>query len=53
MKNAKEAKKHLNKLREIIAKNPSAIFRMSKDEVIKTLRKTREAIWEEKLAPHH
>ncbi len=53
MKNIKEAKKHLQKLRTIISKNPSPIFKMSKEDVIKTLRKTREAIWEEKLAVHH
>ncbi len=53
MKNTKEAKKHLKKLREIIAKNPSPIFKMSKEDVIKTLRKTREAIWEEKVALRH
>ncbi len=53
MKNIKEAKKHLKKLREIIAKNPSPIFKMSKEDVIKTLRKTREAIWEEKVALRH
>lgn len=52
-KNILEAKKHLAKLREIIAQNPSAIFRMSKEDVIKTLRKTREAIWEEKFASCH
>lgn len=44
------ARKHLQRLREIIAKNPTPIFKMSKEEVIETLRKTREAIWEEKLA---
>ncbi len=48
---AKRAKKHLEKLREIIAKNPPPIFKMSKEEIIKKLRKTREEIWEEKLAP--
>jgi len=53
MKNIKEAKKHLEKLREIIAKNPSPIFKISKEDVIKTLRKTREAIWEEKVALRH
>jgi hypothetical protein len=53
MKNAKEAKDHLIKLREIISKNPSPIFKMSKDDVIKTLRKTREAIWKEKIALRH
>jgi hypothetical protein len=49
----KQAKKHLNKIREIVAKNPPPIFRMSKEEVVKTLRKTRRTIWEEKLASHH
>jgi len=53
MKNVREAKKHLKRLREIIARNPSPIFKMSKDEVIKALRKTREAIWEEKIAFRH
>jgi hypothetical protein len=46
----KRAKKLLEKLRKSIAKNPSPIFTMSKEEVIKQLRKTREEIWEEKLA---
>ena len=48
-----EAKKHFTNLREIIAQNPSSIFRMKKDEVIKTLRKTRENIWKEKVALRH
>ena len=52
-KNIKEAKKHFEKLRKMIAKNPSPIFEMSKEDVIKTLRKTRDAIWEEKLALRH
>ena len=50
--NPKETKKHLEKLRQIIAQNPSPIFKMSKEEVIKTLRKTREKLWEEKFAHH-
>jgi hypothetical protein len=49
----KQAKKHLKKLREMIARDPSPIFKMSKEEVIKQLRKTREEIWEEKLAARH
>ncbi len=49
-KRAREALKHLNKLREIIRKNPSPIFNMDKEDVIKTLRNTREKLWEEKLA---
>ena len=53
MKNIKKAKKHLERIRRIIAENPPSIFKMSKEEVIKTLRKTREAIWEEKVALRH
>ncbi|MFA4889198.1 MAG: hypothetical protein WC628_06460 [Candidatus Omnitrophota bacterium] len=51
--NAKKAKMHLEKLRQIITRNPTPIFKMSKEEVVKQLRKTREQIWEEKLAIHH
>jgi len=51
--NIAEAKRSLKRLRAIIAKNPPAIFKMSKEEVIKTLRRTRETIWEEKIALHH
>lgn len=47
---AKRAKKLFENLRKTIAKNPSPIFKMSEEEVIKQLRKTREEIWEEKLA---
>ncbi|ODS30504.1 MAG: hypothetical protein SCARUB_04374 [Candidatus Scalindua rubra] len=53
MKNTKKAKDHLTKIRKIIAKNPSPIFKMSKDDVIKTLRETREKIWKEKIAIRH
>lgn len=53
MKNPKKAKKHLKKIREIIAQNPPPIYKMSKDEIIKQLRKTREQIWEEKVALRH
>ncbi len=53
MKNPRKAKKHLEKLREMIAKDPSPIFKMSKEEIIKQLRKTREEIWKEKLAARH
>jgi len=53
MKNVKEAKNHLQRIRKLVAENPSPIFKMTKEEVIKTLRKTREAIWEEKVALRH
>lgn len=49
----KRAKKHLKKIREIIAQNPPTIYKMSKDNIIKKLRKTREEIWEEKFAICH
>jgi len=52
-KNVKEAKKHLEKIRQLVAENPSPIFRMTKEDVIKTLRKTRERIWKEKIAFRH
>ena len=51
--NPKQAMQHFEKLREMIARDPSPIFKMSKEEVIKQLRKTREEIWEEKLAARH
>lgn len=53
MKNPKEAKDHLVKIRKIIAQNPSPIFKMDKENVINTLRKTRETIWKEKVALRH
>ena len=49
----KRAKQHLDKLREIIAQNPPPIYQLTKDEIIEKLRKTREEIWEEKLAARH
>ena len=50
MKKAQKLKKQLEKLREMIAKNPSPIFNMSKEEVIKKLRRTREKLWKERMA---
>ncbi len=45
-----KAKKHLARIEELVAQNPSPIFLMSKEEAIETLRKTREKLWEDKLA---
>lgn len=50
---AKRAMKLLNELRESIARDPSPIFKMSKEDVIKQLRKTRKELWEKKLAARH
>ncbi|MBU4415519.1 MAG: hypothetical protein KJ976_10515 [Proteobacteria bacterium] len=48
-KKAKEAKKHLEKLRELVSKRLSPFAGMSKDEIIDEIRKTREKLWEKKL----
>ncbi len=53
MKNPKKAKEHLTKIREIVAKKPSSIFKKNKKDVIKTLRETRKKIWKEKIAIRH
>ena len=47
-----QAKELLQRIRRLVAQHPSPIFRMSKEEVIKQMRKTREKLWEEKLAAH-
>jgi len=44
-----KAKKHLNRIRELVAQKPSPFEGMTKDEVIEQLRKTRRQLWEEKL----
>jgi hypothetical protein len=51
--NPSRAKKHLEKLREMIAKNPPPIYKLSEEEIIEKLRKTREEIWKEKIAIRH
>ncbi|MDP3722370.1 MAG: hypothetical protein Q8R91_02600 [Candidatus Omnitrophota bacterium] len=48
-KNARQAMKHLKKLRQLVAQRPSPFAGMTKDEVIEELRKTREKLWEQKL----
>jgi len=53
MKNAQkvnQAKKLLRELRENISKGPNPFAGMTKEQVIKELRKTRQKLWEEKLA---
>lgn len=51
-RDAKEALKHFEKLREMIAQNPPPIFKMKKADVIKEMRKTREELWNKKYAFH-
>ncbi len=49
-RNIKEAKQLLKNLRESISKRHSPFSGMSEGEVIERLRKTREKLWEEKIA---
>lgn len=48
--NIEKAKKHLARIRELMAQAPSPFKGMSKDEAIEKMRKVREELWEEKLA---
>ncbi len=48
--NIKKAKKHLTRLRELVAQGENPFKGMSEDEVIQAMRKRREKIWEKKLA---
>ena len=50
--NVKEAKRLWKELRESISKKPSPFAGMTEEEVINRLRKTREELWEKKLATH-
>ena len=50
--NPKKAKMHLEKLRQLIAARRSPFSHMNEEEAIKEIRKTRERLWEEKLAGH-
>lgn len=49
--NNKQAKQYLNKLRKIVSKAKEPFSNLNEEEIIIKLRKTREEIWEEKLAP--
>lgn len=48
--NVKKAKLHLAKLRRLVSKKKTPLSNMSEEEVIKTMRKMREEIWDKKLA---
>jgi hypothetical protein len=48
--NIKKAKRHLARLRQLTSKKPVHLLQMSEEEVIKAIRKTREEIWDKKLA---
>lgn len=50
--NPQKAKRHLEKVRELVAKRKHPFSGMTEDEVIEALRKTRKELWEKKLAAH-
>ncbi|MFH0924242.1 MAG: hypothetical protein V1872_01195 [bacterium] len=50
--NPKRAKKHLDAIYRLSSQIKSPFKDLSDEEIIKKLRKTREKLWEEKLAPH-
>jgi len=49
-KDIEEAMRLWKELRESIARKPSPLKGMSKEEVIRHMRKTRKMLWEKKLA---
>lgn len=49
-KKARQALRHLARIRELMAKRPSPYEGMTKDEAIEEMRKIREQLWEEKFA---
>ncbi len=52
MKKFKEARKHFDQIRKLLSEKKSPFESMSTKEVMEKLRKTREEVWEEKLALH-
>lgn len=48
--NVKKAKVHLSKLRRLTSQKKTPFSDMSEEEVIKAIRRTREEIWDKKLA---
>lgn len=51
-KNIQEAKRRIEKIHQLMSKAHSPYRGMAKQEIIDRIRKTREKLWEEKLAAH-
>ena len=51
-KSIQAAKRRLERIRQIMSKAHSPYRGMTKQEAINEIRKTREKLWEEKLAAH-
>ena len=47
----KSTQEHLAKIRQLINRSHSPLTRMTEQQVIHALRKTREDLWEAKVAP--
>lgn len=48
--NAKKAKIHLDKVRELMSKVPPRYHDKNKQAIVNEIRKIREKLWDEKLA---
>lgn len=48
--NVKKGKRHLAKLRQMVSKKANRFPHMSEEKVVKAIRRTREEIWDKKLA---
>lgn len=48
--NAERAKKHLEKIQQLMSKTHSPYAGLSKQEAIEKMRKIREKLWREKIA---
>ena len=49
-KNTKEALEHLTRARELVNRSQTGFEGLSKEQAIMKIRKTREKLWESKLA---
>ncbi|NCO68628.1 MAG: hypothetical protein GW873_08915 [Nitrospirae bacterium] len=47
---SQKAKKHLEKVRELVSKRKHPFSDMTEDGIIEALRRTRKELWEKKLA---
>lgn len=52
MKKSSQALKHIQKIRQLMSKVKSPYAGMTEQKIIDEIRKTREKLWEERLAGH-
>lgn len=52
IRKTKEALKHIQNIRQLMSKVKSPYAGMNEQQIIDEIRKTREKLWEEKLAGH-